>query len=209
MQASPTRLAAPDIRMRITDPDGADITAARVGDPLAVRFELHPPDSPYDLLVRELVAMDGSDSAHILLVDALGCPTETAILRSLVTVNRRPTTLQANFDAFKFAGSGVVQFRAMVTPCVPRCERVQCGGRTRRSLAGGGEGNTSTVVVGGRLTILERGEEPACPAPYHAPHHTLLPVYTVCVVFGVLVVAQCVIILVCVRLRRIRGDTGF
>lgn len=35
-------------------------------------------------------------------------------------------TLIANFDAFKFPTSEVVQFRALVTPCMPRCQPVQC-----------------------------------------------------------------------------------
>lgn len=30
------------------------------------------------------------------------------------------------FDAFKFPSSEVVQFRALVTPCMPTCEPVQC-----------------------------------------------------------------------------------
>lgn len=30
------------------------------------------------------------------------------------------------FDAFKFPSSEVVQFRALVTPCMPSCEPVQC-----------------------------------------------------------------------------------
>ena len=35
--------------------------------------------------------------------------------------------LHANFDAFKFPTSDVVQFRALVTPCIPRCDPVRCG----------------------------------------------------------------------------------
>lgn len=32
----------------------------------------------------------------------------------------------SHFDAFKFPSSEVVQFRALVTPCMPSCEPVQC-----------------------------------------------------------------------------------
>lgn len=32
----------------------------------------------------------------------------------------------SHFDAFKFPSSEVVQFRALVTPCMPTCEPVQC-----------------------------------------------------------------------------------
>lgn len=34
--------------------------------------------------------------------------------------------LLSHFDAFKFPSSEVVQFRALVTPCLPACEPVQC-----------------------------------------------------------------------------------
>jgi hypothetical protein len=34
--------------------------------------------------------------------------------------------LQANFDAFKFPTSELVQFRALVTPCIPHCQPVSC-----------------------------------------------------------------------------------
>lgn len=34
--------------------------------------------------------------------------------------------LLSHFDAFKFPSSEVVQFRALVTPCVPTCEPAQC-----------------------------------------------------------------------------------
>lgn len=34
--------------------------------------------------------------------------------------------LLSHFDAFKFPSSEVVQFRALVTPCMPTCEPMQC-----------------------------------------------------------------------------------
>lgn len=37
-----------------------------------------------------------------------------------------PQILLSYFDAFKFPSSEVVQFRALVTPCMPTCEPVQC-----------------------------------------------------------------------------------
>lgn len=57
--------------MKITDKDGEDIVAANVGDPLSLRFEIVEKNSPYEIFVRELIAMDGLDS-EILLVDSLG-----------------------------------------------------------------------------------------------------------------------------------------
>ncbi|KFM64707.1 hypothetical protein X975_00719, partial [Stegodyphus mimosarum] len=44
-------------------------------------------------------------------------------------------TLLAPFEAFKFPTSDIVQFKALVTPCLPSCEPVECSvqshGQTR------------------------------------------------------------------------------
>ena len=74
--------------MRITSQDGGDVSSAKVtsnmeelsnddscsqvGDPLALRFEILDKRSPYEIFVRELVAMDGLDTSEILLIDSLG-----------------------------------------------------------------------------------------------------------------------------------------
>ena len=49
-----------------------------------------------------------------------GCPTDYSIMGVLGEVNNSARALQADFDAFKFPTSDVVQFRALVTPCIPR-----------------------------------------------------------------------------------------
>merc|ERR1719471_948542 len=87
-------LKSPEIRMRITDQAGDDIRTAMVGDPLAIRFEILDTDTPYDMFVRDLVAMDGQDSSNILLVDSLGCPTDASIIKSLSSVRESPKILQ-------------------------------------------------------------------------------------------------------------------
>ena len=133
----------------------------------------------------------------------LGCPTDTTIIQSIVTVRDSPKTLQANFDAFKFAGSSVVQFRAMVTPCVPRCDPIHCSGhvRRRRSVTNTTT-TTSPVLLANQLTIVERGEEEveSRSCRYRTDHS--LTVYTVCVVFTVLLICQCLVIILCVKLRK-------
>ena len=55
-----------------------------------------------------------------------GCPTDYTIMGTLREVNGSGQVLQANFDAFKFPTSDIVQFRALVTPCIPRCDPVDC-----------------------------------------------------------------------------------
>ena len=66
---------------------------AQVGDPLAIRFEILDTDTPYDMFVRELVATDGAESAEVLLVDTLGCPTDTTIVQSLAEVRPAPAKI--------------------------------------------------------------------------------------------------------------------
>lgn len=119
-------VGAPNVTMSITDRSGSPIQAAQVGDALSLRFEILEKSSPYEILVRELVAVDGVDSSEILLIDSQGCPTDASIMGIVNRVGGNGQLLEAPFDAFKFPSSDVVQFRALVTPCVPACEPVTC-----------------------------------------------------------------------------------
>nr|NP_001299675.1 uncharacterized protein LOC106122463 precursor [Papilio xuthus]BAM17732.1 conserved hypothetical protein [Papilio xuthus] len=120
---------SPNVAMRITDRNGDDtIASAEVGDPLALRFEIMDQNSPFEIFVRELVAMDGVDSSEITLIDSDGCPTDHFIMGPLFKSAPSGKMLLSHFDAFKFPSSEVVQFRALVTPCMPTCEPVQCDG---------------------------------------------------------------------------------
>lgn len=119
--AEQTIVQAPNVTMSITDRLGQDILSAKVGDRLALRFEIQDKgSSPYEIFVRELIASDGIDASEILLIDSIGCPTDYSIMNVLEEVDGSGQTLQANFEAFKFPTSSVVQFRALVTPCIPR-----------------------------------------------------------------------------------------
>ncbi|XP_025074328.1 uncharacterized protein LOC105428263 isoform X4 [Pogonomyrmex barbatus] len=118
---------SPNVAMKITDRSGNEaIPSAEVGDPLALKFEILDPNSPYEIFVRELVAMDGVDSSEIVLIDSDGCPTDHVIMGPLYKSATTGKILLSHFDAFKFPSSEVVQFRALVTPCMPTCEPVQC-----------------------------------------------------------------------------------
>jgi len=117
---------SPNVLMRIADRDGQDIDTAAVGDMLQLRFEIVDKNSPYEILVRDLIALDGSEMNQIGLLDSRGCPEEMSIMRPLVKVDPSGKILGASFDAFKFPTSDVVQFRALVTPCIPFCEPVIC-----------------------------------------------------------------------------------
>lgn len=142
---------SPNVIMKITGRDGNEIKrSAEVGDPLALTFEIVERESPYDIFVRDLVAMDGADNAEITLIDSNGCPTDHFIMGPIYRSQNTQKILLSHFDAFKFPSSEVVQFRALVTPCMPTCEPVQCDqedgsgelrslisyGRKRRSVFG-------------------------------------------------------------------------
>ncbi|KAH1006050.1 hypothetical protein HUJ04_006931 [Dendroctonus ponderosae] len=118
---------SPNVAMRITDRNGEDMMqSAEVGDPLALKFEILDRNSPYEIFVRELVAMDGVDSSEIVLIDSDGCPTDHFIMGPIYKSAQSGKALLSHFDAFKFPSSDMVQFRALVTPCMPSCEPVQC-----------------------------------------------------------------------------------
>ncbi|XP_063244254.1 uncharacterized protein LOC134543273 [Bacillus rossius redtenbacheri] len=115
---------SPNVAMRITDRRGADVSSATVGDPLALKFEVLDKGSPFEIFVRDLVALDGVDSHEIALVDSDGCPTNPDILGPVYQAEKG--ILLSHMDAFKFPSSDVVQFRALVTPCMHACEPVDC-----------------------------------------------------------------------------------
>lgn len=118
---------SPNVVMRITTRDGSAMKeSADVGDPLALKFEILDAQSPYEIFVRELVAMDGADSGEITLIDSRGCPTDHFIMGPIYKSTSSGKSLLSHFDAFKFPSSPTVQFRALVTPCMPTCEPVQC-----------------------------------------------------------------------------------
>ncbi len=60
-----------------------------VGDPLSMIFEIIDPESPYEIFVRDLVALDGATENELTLIDSRGCPAEPTIMSELKkSVNR-------------------------------------------------------------------------------------------------------------------------
>lgn len=54
--------------MKITDRNGNAISSAQVGDALSLKFEFVDKNTPYQMFfIRELVAVDGQDSAEIMV----------------------------------------------------------------------------------------------------------------------------------------------
>ena len=46
-----------------------DTKTAVVGDPLKMTWEILDQDSPYEIFVRDLVALDGTTNTELLLID--------------------------------------------------------------------------------------------------------------------------------------------
>ena len=70
--------------------------------------------------------MDGSTGSELLLIDERGCPTDASIMGEVYRSEKSDKISLSAFDAFRFPTSDVVQFRAMITPCLPKCEPFQC-----------------------------------------------------------------------------------
>ena len=103
-----------------------DTKTAVVGDPLKMTWEILDQDSPYEIFIRDLVALDGSTDTELLLIDERGCPTDSSIMGEVYRSEKSNRISLSNFDAFRFPTSEVVQFRAMITPCLPKCKPVVC-----------------------------------------------------------------------------------
>lgn len=97
-----------------------------IGDALAILIEVTNKSSPYDIFLRDLVAFDSEGVDEIQLIDARGCPVEPNIMGPVHKIRNRPPKLSAPFSAFKFPTSETVQFRTLVSLCIPKCEPVNC-----------------------------------------------------------------------------------
>lgn len=117
---------SPNVIMRVADDQGQDTKTAVVGDPLSMIFEIVDQDSPYEIFVRDLVALDGATDTELTLIDSRGCPADPTIMSELKKSQASDKILISSFDAFRFPSSDMVQFRALVTPCMPKCEPVKC-----------------------------------------------------------------------------------
>ena len=164
---------SPNVIMRVEDAtNGENTKTAVVGDPLYMIFEIvDEENSPYEIFVRDLVAVDGATDTELLLIDSRGCPADPSIMSELRRRGGEESkSLVSSFDAFRFPTSQVVQFRAMVTPCMPKCEPVQCDivdytgqgktvdsyGRKKRSLL---EGPASALINLARPKRMAEPEE--------------------------------------------------
>ncbi|XP_022649939.1 uncharacterized protein LOC111245612 [Varroa destructor] len=119
---------SPNIRLRITDRNGADIIGAKLGDELYLRIEIDD-DSVFGIYARDLVATSGRNDDSITLLDNSGCPIDHSIFPSLKRI-ARGKALIGKFEAFKFAGDTVVRFQVTVQFCLHECPLTTCSQRS-------------------------------------------------------------------------------
>ncbi|XP_064476302.1 uncharacterized protein LOC135390537 [Ornithodoros turicata] len=115
---------SPNIRMRITDRAGADITGAKLGDELFLRIEIDD-DSVFGIFARNLIATSGQNDDSIVLINSAGCPTDNTIFPALQRTEGNKG-LHSRFEAFKFADDVVVRFQVTVQFCLHECAPASC-----------------------------------------------------------------------------------
>ncbi|RWS29592.1 hypothetical protein B4U80_07752 [Leptotrombidium deliense] len=121
-------ITSPNVSMAILDETGNTIDVARIGDPLVLKFQITEKESPFEIFIQELIAIDGNDNSEITLIDRNGCPTDTAVMSAVKksAPDYNGKSVQTTFQAFKFPASDMVQFRALITPCLPTCKPAHC-----------------------------------------------------------------------------------
>ncbi|GFW24305.1 uncharacterized protein TNCV_605541 [Trichonephila clavipes] len=119
----------PNIRLRITDLNGTDISGTKIGEPLYFRIEIDE-DSVFGIFARDMTAKNGKSDQMIELIDSEGCANDARIFPPF---DKIPGTksLQSKFQAFKFAEDSVVRFQVNVHFCLEECNPVVCPSGTQ------------------------------------------------------------------------------
>lgn len=118
----------PTIQFQVVHENLTDLSETpNIGDALSVLIRVANQSSPYDIFIRDLVAFDADGADEIQLIDERGCPSEPTIMGPVEKVDeKKPVRLFAPFSAFKFPTSDTVQFRTLVSLCIPKCDPVDC-----------------------------------------------------------------------------------
>ncbi|XP_067124590.1 uncharacterized protein [Centruroides vittatus] len=129
----------PNVVMRVLDHQGQDARRVGLGDELTLRIELREINSAFALHAKNLYARS-TKGESLFLIDGRGCPNDPSIFPTLQVDQRDGKSLYANFKAFRFPSTGMVNFEVQIKFCQDRCEPVICRngarshGRRKRSL---------------------------------------------------------------------------
>ncbi|GFU29830.1 uncharacterized protein NPIL_395251 [Nephila pilipes] len=132
----------PNLVMRVLDRTGRDAGVVGLGDELMLRIELREPASNLAIFARNLYARS-KNGESLFLIDSTGCPTDPSIFPGLNLDARDRKSLFANFKAFRFPSTGLVNFEVQIRFCQDQCKPVRCSnnmesfGRKKRDIHGG------------------------------------------------------------------------
>ncbi|XP_071035192.1 uncharacterized protein [Parasteatoda tepidariorum] len=115
----------PNLVMRVLDRTGRDAGVVGLGDELMLRIELREPASNLAIFARNLYARS-KNGESLFLIDSTGCPTDPSIFPGLNLDARDRKTLFANFKAFRFPSTGLVNFEVQIRFCQDQCKPVRC-----------------------------------------------------------------------------------
>ena len=124
--------------MRVVRNNGETANMVGLGEDLQLRIEIDQ-ESAFGLFARKLEAR--TDNGELMnLIDDSGCPVNELIFPAL-ELEGNTRALYADFKAFRFPSTPIVNFIATVQFCQDICEPMQCSGglesygkRKRRSL---------------------------------------------------------------------------
>lgn len=114
--------------MRILDENMRDAMVTHLGQKLILKIQLSPPNGPYDITAGHLVASSASGDASYLLLNEVGCPTDSTTFPALTKDPLDGRSLIATFTAFKFPNSQIVRFNVIVRFCLQKCTPTVCNG---------------------------------------------------------------------------------
>lgn len=127
----------PGVRMRVVRKNGETANMVGLGEDLQLRIEIDQ-DSAFGLFARRLEAR--TDNGELMnLIDESGCPVNELIFPAL-ELETDSRALFADFKAFRFPSTPIVNFVATVQFCQEVCEPMECSGnlnsfgRRRRAL---------------------------------------------------------------------------
>ncbi|GFY44624.1 uncharacterized protein TNIN_241301 [Trichonephila inaurata madagascariensis] len=140
----------PNLVMRVLDRTGRDAGVVGLGDELMLRIELRESASNLAIFARNLYARS-KNGESLFLIDSTGCPTDPSIFPGLNLDARDRKSLFANFKAFRFPSTGLVNFEVQIRFCQDQCKPVRCSnnmesfGRKKRDIDSGTVAHSSST----------------------------------------------------------------
>ena len=111
----------PGVRMRVIRKNGETATMVGLGEDLQLRIEIDQ-ESAFGLFARKLEAR--TDNGELMnLIDDSGCPVNELIFPAL-DLETETRALYADFKAFRFPSTPIVNFIATVQFCQDLCDPV-------------------------------------------------------------------------------------